>query len=197
MLPAIAHADTIVYLDGDAATTTIVQLKPGDYAKINMPYDVTFSSVHGDDENKDSEVIVGNIDIKVGLGDDAVILTIKDGGQQVYSEELARQNGFVWSQNEKGAATIELILDCNGNLKIYVNDKEAYTANGYSTTTSLDVLGDKDASLSSHGEYYACGTTTLPDYKVGVTVGSHRMYYAAAAIAVAIVAGAVALAFRG
>ena len=191
-----SHAATQTYLDGDAPTTTLVQLKPGDYAKFTMPYDVTFSSVHGDDENKDSELMFSTIHVKVGLTNDKAELQIFDSGKVVYDEVLAEQHGFVWSQNEKGSATVELILDCYGNLKIYANDKLAYTVNGLSTTTTLDVLGDKDASLTSSGQYYKCNTTLPEGYASSSSSVDFKM--AAVAVSAVVLLGAgLALAFRG
>ena len=193
-----AHAET-VYLDGDAPTTTIVQLRPGDYAKITMPWDVTFSSTHGDDENVDSEVIVASLDIHVHLGNDNVLLTITDNGDKVYEQELAHQNGFVWtSQHSKGAVSLELIRDCYGNLKVYVNGKQVYSISGTDTSTTLDVLGDKDASLVSHGQYYQCSTNQPADYSgVGSMPRDNRLMLAAVGIGLAVALAVVIAVAKG
>ena len=189
-----SHAQ--VYLDGDAPTSTLVQLKPGDYAKFKLPFDVTFSSIHGDDENKDSELMFANIHIKVGLTNDKVELQVYDNGKLEYHETLAQQNGFVWDQPERGTAYVELILDCYGNLKIYSGNKEIYHVNGLSTSTSLTVLGDKDATLDGHGTYYTCTNTPPPDYQ-SQSLSSNTKMVAAALGGIVLLGVGLALAFRG
>ena len=189
-IPAYAstvHSSSIVYLDGDAPTTTIVQLRPGDYAKISMPWDVTFSSTHGDDENRDSEIIAGTVDVHVHLRDDNVVLTITDGGKEVYHRVLARQNGWVWmSQHSKGAVAVELILTCNGVLQIYDADRLAYSVNGLSTSTTLDVLGDKDAEPIANGAYTHCSSSPGDYSGIGKMPRNDKLLVAALGLGAAV-----------
>ena len=163
----VAHGEQVM-LDGDLPSVSITTMKPGDYAKFQLPWDVTFSSIHGDDENKDSELVVAGVDIRVHLGNDNVLLTITDDGEKEYEEELAHQPGFCWSCGSKGHVDVELIFTCTGNLKIYVNNQQVYSKSGLDTATALQVDGDKDVQFIDQGTYYTCGTPP-PDYKTGLS----------------------------
>ena len=190
-----SHAAT-TYLDGDTATIPSTQMKPGDYVRYKLPWDTTFSSVHGDDENVDSEVIAGPIDIRVHLGNDAEVITILDNGQKAWETTIAQQPGFCWSCNKKGNVDVELILTCTGTLQVYVNNNLVHSKSGLSTSTALQVYTDNDAKLIDQGTYYNCNVT-LPDYHANTTSSSNFKLLAAAVGGIVLLGVGLALAFRG
>ena len=136
----VAHASsTVTYLDSDIPTRNIATLEPGRVYTFSMEWDVTFSSVHGDDENKDSDLQFADIRIHVGLGNDDVKIWVYQDGEEVWSKELARQHGFSLNDHRTGSVQVTIDADCDGNVAVIIdNTNVANTVIQQSTPITSD-----------------------------------------------------------
>ena len=156
-----AHAADagVRYLDSDVPDQVVAVVKPGDVLVLGLPYDVTFSSIHGDDENKDSEFMVADIHVRVGLGDDDVKLWVWKGGRLVFEYTVTRQDGFVLNEHKSGSVTIRLDVDCNGLLSVIFNGRRITST---TISRSVNVVGDKDVVVLNRGRHH-CNTNSYSD----------------------------------
>jgi len=185
-----------VYLDADAATLKLTDMKPGDYISVRLDYDVGFS-VLGDEEHKDAEIAFtareGAVRIWVGLGNDNVVARVYRGGEVVWEKELARQTCW-YGCGASGSVEAKLVETCEGQVLVYVGGDQvaSFTVD---PTVALTVMKDNDATLLSQGSAYKCeGNGDVVGYNPGTPLLAKAAI--AGGLAIAALAGA-ALAARG
>ena len=154
LLAARASAEARL-LDGDAPTQVVAVVKPGDVLVLGMKYDVTFSSLHGDDENTDSEFFLANIRVRVGLGDDNVKLWVWKDGEEVFEYTITRQSGFVANQHVSGSVVVRVDVSCDGLVSVIFNGRTVATT---MISGSANLVGDNDVVLINKGSH-SCGSS--------------------------------------
>ena len=161
--PVVVSAEKVV-LDGDVADTQLTQLVPGKVVELAMKYDVTFSSVHGDDENKDSEAMFASVRIRVGLGNDNVKVWVYKNNEEIYSAVVASQGGFAINKRVSGSVNVKISVECDGTTYVYVAGKQVTTIS-IPTNSATSVIADKDVELVRSSRVTCPGQEPPPDYQ--------------------------------